>query len=117
MITASAGPALAAGGSSYIVKPGSPETPFSALAMAALAEAGRFLEAWWFFNVITGDAIAIGAELTGKPVGAQLSFTGSTRDWQVVDGAVRADAEESVAGTGRGNARSLSSTLPTLSVR
>ena len=30
------------------------------------------------FNVITGDAIAIGAELTGSPEVRKLSFTGST---------------------------------------
>ncbi|PLP95207.1 succinate-semialdehyde dehydrogenase (NADP(+)) [Pseudomonas sp. FFUP_PS_473] len=74
MITRKAGPALAAG-CTCIVKP-APETPFSALAMAALAEQAGIPPG--VFNVITGDAVAIGAELTGSPVVRKLSFTGST---------------------------------------
>mgnify|MGYP006168209259 CR=1 FL=1 len=74
MITRKAGPALAAG-CPCIVKP-APETPFSALAMAALAEQAGIPPG--IFNVITGDAIAIGGELTASPLVRKLSFTGST---------------------------------------
>jgi succinate-semialdehyde dehydrogenase/glutarate-semialdehyde dehydrogenase len=74
MITRKAGPALAAG-CPCIVKP-APETPFSALAMAALAEQAGIPAG--IFNVITGDAVAIGAELTASPEVRKLSFTGST---------------------------------------
>ena len=74
MITRKAGPALAAG-CPCIVKP-APETPFSALAMAALAEKAGIPAG--IFNVITGDAIAIGAELTQSSDVRKLSFTGST---------------------------------------
>ncbi|VVO44727.1 NAD-dependent succinate-semialdehyde dehydrogenase [Pseudomonas fluorescens] len=74
MITRKAGPALAAG-CPCIVKP-APETPFSALAMAALAEQAGIPPG--IFNVITGDAVAIGAELTASPEVRKLSFTGST---------------------------------------
>jgi len=74
MITRKAGPALAAG-CPCIVKP-APETPFSALAMAALAEQAGIPAG--IFNVITGDAIAIGGELTANPLVRKLSFTGST---------------------------------------
>ncbi|KQV21020.1 NAD-dependent succinate-semialdehyde dehydrogenase [Pseudomonas sp. Root329] len=74
MITRKAGPALAAG-CPCIVKP-APETPFSALAMAALAEQAGIPPG--IFNVITGDAVAIGGELTASPLVRKLSFTGST---------------------------------------
>ncbi|MGH8436331.1 MAG: NAD-dependent succinate-semialdehyde dehydrogenase [Pseudomonas sp.] len=74
MITRKAGPALAAG-CPCIVKP-APETPFSALAMAALAEQAGIPPG--IFNVITGDAVTIGAELTSSASVRKLSFTGST---------------------------------------
>ncbi|MGC8115759.1 NAD-dependent succinate-semialdehyde dehydrogenase [Metapseudomonas otitidis] len=74
MITRKAGPALAAG-CPCIVKP-APETPFSALALAALAEQAGIPAG--VFNVITGDAVAIGGELTVSPAVRKLSFTGST---------------------------------------
>ncbi|WP_298189574.1 NAD-dependent succinate-semialdehyde dehydrogenase [uncultured Pseudomonas sp.] len=74
MITRKAGPALAAG-CPCIVKP-APETPFSALAMAALAEQAGIPAG--IFNVITGDAVAIGGELTASTEVRKLSFTGST---------------------------------------
>jgi succinate-semialdehyde dehydrogenase/glutarate-semialdehyde dehydrogenase len=74
MITRKAGAALAAG-CTMVVKPAS-ATPFSALALAALAaQAG--LPAG-VLNVVTGSARAIGAELTGNPAVRKLSFTGST---------------------------------------
>jgi succinate-semialdehyde dehydrogenase / glutarate-semialdehyde dehydrogenase len=74
MITRKAGPALAAG-CPCIVKP-APETPFSALAMAVLAQQAGIPAG--IFNVITGDAVAIGGELTASPLVRKLSFTGST---------------------------------------
>lgn len=77
MITRKAAPALAAG-CAMVVKP-APQTPFSALALAALAvEAG--LPAG-LFSVLTADAdqaIEIGNELCANPVVRKLSFTGST---------------------------------------
>jgi succinate-semialdehyde dehydrogenase/glutarate-semialdehyde dehydrogenase len=74
MITRKAGPALAAG-CPCIVKP-APETPFSALAMAALAEQAGIPAG--IFNVVTGDAVAIGGALTDSAEVRKLSFTGST---------------------------------------
>ncbi|MCI4644989.1 MAG: NAD-dependent succinate-semialdehyde dehydrogenase [Hyphomonadaceae bacterium] len=74
MITRKIGPALAAG-CATIVKPAS-QTPFSALALGALAvEAG--IPAG-LINVITGSSSEIGAELTSHPDVAKISFTGST---------------------------------------
>lgn len=74
MITRKVGPALAAG-CPCIVKP-APETPFSALALAALAEQAGIPAG--LLNVITGDAVAIGGELTASATVRKLSFTGST---------------------------------------
>ena len=74
MITRKIGPALAAG-CAVVLKPAS-QTPFSALALAMLAdEAG--LPAG-LFNVVTGSAGAIGGELTANPLVRKISFTGST---------------------------------------
>jgi succinate-semialdehyde dehydrogenase/glutarate-semialdehyde dehydrogenase len=75
MITRKCAPALAAG-CPVVIKPAS-ETPFSALALAALAEQAGFLPG--VFNVITGDAKSIGAEMTSNPIVRKLSFTGSTK--------------------------------------
>jgi succinate-semialdehyde dehydrogenase/glutarate-semialdehyde dehydrogenase len=74
MITRKAAPALAAG-CPVVVKPAS-ETPFSALALAWLAEQAGFPAG--VFNVITGPAQEIGAEMTANPLVRNLSFTGST---------------------------------------
>ncbi|QBY51380.1 NADP-dependent succinate-semialdehyde dehydrogenase [Cupriavidus oxalaticus] len=74
MITRKAGPALAAG-CAMVLKPAE-DTPLSALALAVLAERAGLPAG--LFSVITGDAIAIGAELTANPVVRKLSFTGST---------------------------------------
>ena len=74
MITRKAAPALAAG-CPVVIKPAA-QTPFSALALAELArEAGM---PPGVFNVLTGPATEIGAELTANPVVRKLSFTGST---------------------------------------
>jgi len=74
MITRKCGPALAAG-CTFVVKP-APQTPFSALAMAELAQRAGIPPG--VFNVVTGDAVAIGGEFTGNPLVRKLSFTGST---------------------------------------
>jgi succinate-semialdehyde dehydrogenase/glutarate-semialdehyde dehydrogenase len=74
MITRKAAPALAAG-CTFVVKP-APQTPFSALAMGELASRAGIPDG--VFNVVTGDAIAIGGEFTGNPLVRKLSFTGST---------------------------------------
>ncbi len=74
MITRKAGAALAAG-CTMIVKP-APQTPFSALALTELGlRAG--LPAG-VLSIVTGDAAAIGGELTSNPIVRKLSFTGST---------------------------------------
>ncbi|QLC23929.1 NAD-dependent succinate-semialdehyde dehydrogenase [Parasphingopyxis algicola] len=67
-------PALAVG-CAQIVKP-APTTPFTALAIAHLAE--RVGCPAGLISVLTGDAAAIGAELTSSADVRMLSFTGST---------------------------------------
>ncbi|MEE9271772.1 MAG: NAD-dependent succinate-semialdehyde dehydrogenase [Robiginitomaculum sp.] len=74
MITRKCAPALAAG-CPVVVKPAS-ETPYSALALAVLAERAGVPKG--IFNVVTGDARNIGGELTSNPIVRKLSFTGST---------------------------------------
>jgi len=74
MITRKLGPALAAG-CTMVLKPAS-QTPFSALALAALAEEAGIPKG--VFNVVTGSARAIGGALTASPVVRKISFTGST---------------------------------------
>ena len=74
MITRKAGPALAAG-CPIVIKPAT-ETPFSALAMAELAERAGVPKG--IVNVITGTAREIGGEMTGNPIVRKLTFTGST---------------------------------------
>ncbi len=74
MITRKAGPAIAAG-CTVVLKPAS-QTPFSALALAELAERAGVPKG--VFNVVTGPATEIGAELTSNPIVRKLSFTGST---------------------------------------
>ncbi len=74
MITRKAGPALAAG-CTMVCKPAT-ATPFSALALAELAERAGVPKG--VFNVITGSSGAIGGELTGNPAVRKITFTGST---------------------------------------
>jgi succinate-semialdehyde dehydrogenase/glutarate-semialdehyde dehydrogenase len=74
MITRKLGPALAAG-CTMVLKPAS-ATPYSALAIAVLAERAGVPAG--VFNVVTGSARAIGGELTRNPVVRKLTFTGST---------------------------------------
>ncbi len=74
MITRKASAALAAG-CPVIVKPAE-LTPFSALALAVLAEEAGIPPG--VFSIITGDPREIGAELCENPTVRKLSFTGST---------------------------------------
>jgi len=74
MITRKISPALAAG-CTVVVKP-APETSLCGLALAALAiEAGL---PPGVLNVVTGDAVKIGGELTSNPLVRMITFTGST---------------------------------------
>jgi succinate-semialdehyde dehydrogenase/glutarate-semialdehyde dehydrogenase len=58
-----------------VLKPAS-QTPFSALALAELAERAGVPKG--VFNVVTGSASAIGGEMTSNPIVKKVSFTGST---------------------------------------
>lgn len=75
MITRKCAPALAAG-CTVVVKP-SEFTPFSALALAELAARAGIPAG--VLNIVTGNAQAIGGEMTANPIVRKLSFTGSTR--------------------------------------
>ena len=74
MITRKAGAALAAG-CTMIAKPAT-QTPFSALALAELAERAGIPKG--VFSVVTGAAHDIGGEICANPIVRKLSFTGST---------------------------------------
>src|SRR3954470_3292723 len=74
MITRKAGPAIASG-CTVVLKPAS-QTPFSALALAELAERAGLPAG--VLNIVTGSATEIGGELTSNPTVRKLSFTGST---------------------------------------
>ncbi|MFJ3259335.1 NAD-dependent succinate-semialdehyde dehydrogenase [Pseudomonas sp. NPDC086581] len=75
MVTRKVGPALAAG-CTMILKP-SEETPLSAFALAVLAEEAGIPPG--VFNIVSGDAPAIGGALQASGAVRKLSFTGSTR--------------------------------------
>ncbi|AKJ70259.1 succinate-semialdehyde dehydrogenase (NADP(+)) [Pandoraea thiooxydans] len=74
MITRKVAPALAAG-CTVVVKPAS-QTPLSALALAELAQRAGIPDG--VINVVTGNASAVGGELSANPLVHKLSFTGST---------------------------------------
>jgi succinate-semialdehyde dehydrogenase/glutarate-semialdehyde dehydrogenase len=74
MITRKAAPALAAG-CTLVLKPAS-QTPYSALALAVLAERAGIPPG--VFSVVTGAAAAIGGEMTANPTVRKITFTGST---------------------------------------
>lgn len=74
MITRKAGAALGAG-CPIVVKPAT-QTPYSALALAVLAEEAGVPAG--VFSVLTGSASEIGAEMTTNDTVRKLSFTGST---------------------------------------
>src|SRR5262249_47951311 len=80
MITRKAGPAIAAG-CTVVLKPAA-QTPFSALALAELAERAGIPAG--VLNVVTGSAKEIGGELTSNPIVRKLSFTGSTEVGKVL---------------------------------
>ena len=74
MIPRKAGPAIAAG-CTMVLKPAS-ATPFSALALAELAERAGLPKG--VFSVITGAASVVGEELVTSPLVRKITFTGST---------------------------------------
>ena len=74
MIGRKAGPALASG-CTMLAKPAE-STPFSALALAVLAERAGIPAG--VFNVLTGEAKEIGGEMTSNPDVRKITFTGST---------------------------------------
>jgi len=74
MITRKAAPALAAG-CTMVLKPAR-ATPFSALALAELAQRAGIPRG--VFSVVTGASGAIGGEMTANPLVRKLTFTGST---------------------------------------
>jgi succinate-semialdehyde dehydrogenase / glutarate-semialdehyde dehydrogenase len=74
MITRKAGPALAVG-CTMVLKPAS-MTPYSALALAVLAERAGIPRG--VFNVVCGASGAIGGEMTSNPIVRKVTFTGST---------------------------------------
>ena len=80
MITRKAGPALAAG-CTMVLKPAS-QTPFSALALAELAVRAGVPPG--VFSVVTGNARAIGGEMTSNPTVRKITFTGSTEIGRVL---------------------------------
>ncbi len=74
MIARKLAPALAAG-CTIVIKP-APQTPLSGLAWAALCDEAGIPPG--VVNVVTGDAAAIGGEMTRNPKVRKLTFTGST---------------------------------------
>jgi succinate-semialdehyde dehydrogenase/glutarate-semialdehyde dehydrogenase len=74
MITRKVAPGLAAG-CTIVLKPAE-QTPFSALALAELAERAGIPRG--VLNIVTGDPVAIGKELCANPVVRKVTFTGST---------------------------------------
>lgn len=74
MITRKAAPAFAAG-CAMVLKPAK-QTPFSAVALAVLAEKAGLPLA--LFSIVTGNSQEIGAVMTQSPVIRKLTFTGST---------------------------------------
>jgi succinate-semialdehyde dehydrogenase len=75
MVTRKAGAALMAG-CAMVLRPAS-ETPFSALALAYLADQAGLPAG--LFSVLTGDPLAITGALTASTLVRKISFTGSTR--------------------------------------
>jgi succinate-semialdehyde dehydrogenase / glutarate-semialdehyde dehydrogenase len=74
MIARKAGPALASG-CTMVARPAT-ATPYSALALAVLAERAGIPGG--VFNVLTGSSTEIGGELTSNPDVSKITFTGST---------------------------------------
>src|SRR5512138_2918790 len=74
MITRKVAPGLAVG-CTFVLKPAE-QTPFSALALAELAERAGIPKG--VLNIVTGDPVAIGKELCASPIVRKVTFTGST---------------------------------------
>ena len=74
MITRKCAPALAAG-CTVVAKPAT-QTPYSAFALAELAERAGVPKG--VLNIVSGISSEIGAEMTSNPIVRKLSFTGST---------------------------------------
>jgi succinate-semialdehyde dehydrogenase/glutarate-semialdehyde dehydrogenase len=74
IVTRKLAPALAAG-CATVLKP-APQTPFTALALASMAQEAGLPNG--LINVVTGDAIEIGGAMTSSPIVRKISFTGST---------------------------------------
>jgi succinate-semialdehyde dehydrogenase/glutarate-semialdehyde dehydrogenase len=74
MITRKVAPGLAVG-CTFVLKPAE-QTPFSALALAELAERAGFPKG--VLNIVTGDAVAIGQEMCASHTVKKVTFTGST---------------------------------------
>jgi succinate-semialdehyde dehydrogenase/glutarate-semialdehyde dehydrogenase len=87
MLTRKAGAALAAG-CTVVAKPAS-QTPFTALALAELAQRAGFPPG--VLNVVTGDAEVIGGALVSDARVRKLSFTGGTAVGKMLYAACAAD--------------------------
>ena len=74
MITRKVAPGLAVG-CTFVLKPAE-QTPFSALALAELAERAGIPKG--VLNMVTGDAPPIGKEMCDSPIVRKVTFTGST---------------------------------------
>jgi succinate-semialdehyde dehydrogenase/glutarate-semialdehyde dehydrogenase len=74
MITRKVAPGLAVG-CTFVLKPAE-QTPFSALALAELAERAGIPKG--VLNIVTGDAPSIGREMCASPIVKKVTFTGST---------------------------------------
>jgi succinate-semialdehyde dehydrogenase/glutarate-semialdehyde dehydrogenase len=74
MIARKVGPALAAG-CTMVAKPAT-QTPYSAFALAVLAERAGVPKG--VFSVLTGKSGEIGDEMTSNPIVRKITFTGST---------------------------------------
>ncbi len=74
MITRKMAPGLAVG-CTFVLKPAE-QTPFSALALAELAERAGFPKG--VINIVTGDAVSIGKEMCASNIVRKVTFTGST---------------------------------------
>lgn len=80
MIARKVGAALGAG-CAIVVKPAS-QTPYSALALAVLAEEAGVPAG--VFSIVTGSASEIGKEMTSNAIVRKFSFTGSTEVGRVL---------------------------------
>ena len=74
MITRKVAPALSVG-CTVVLKPAE-QTPFSALALAELAERAGVPKG--VLNIVTGDPAPIGQEMCASPIVRKVTFTGST---------------------------------------